>query len=213
MCRAIKQSTPLLIVVVVIVPTTKMSTATVVKMPSPPVSPVRVEPSGEDLAKPYVVNKAVRKTKCRGSKKTCPNSNQIDKGELRLGTRADVDGRPQVFWRHVGCVTKRMLTNKGVTPETLCVFVDFCTNDGSKMSITDEETQEATGILCDLLGAGTSTGIPTGGAPNAAPSDTATGETPTAAFTATATTSGTKHETDATVATTEEPDGKKHRTK
>lgn len=134
--------------------------STVVKMPtapSPPASPERIEPpprSQEALAKPYLINKAFRATKCRGPKKECPGAgNMIAKGELRFGTRAEVDGRDSVFWRHIGCVTERLLTNKNITADSLPDYIDFCIDDGTKMSVTAEEARAAENTLRALLGA------------------------------------------------------------
>lgn len=138
--------------------------STVVKMPlapSPPASPERIEPpprSQEALAKPYLINKAFRATKCRGPKKECPGAgNMIAKGELRFGTRAEVDGRDSVFWRHIGCVTERLLTNKNITADSLTDFIDFCIEDGTKMSITAEEARAAENSLRALLGGAAAT--------------------------------------------------------
>lgn len=103
--------------------------------------------------KPYVVNKGVRQTKCRGPKKQCPSgTNTIEKGELRFGTRGELDGRDSMFYRHMQCVTARMLNNKGVTPSTLDDFIEFCVDDGTKMSITAAEARIAKDSLCATLG-------------------------------------------------------------
>ncbi|PWN49636.1 zf-PARP-domain-containing protein [Violaceomyces palustris] len=40
---------------------------------------------------------------CKGTK--------INKGELRLGTLAEIAGNQSFFWRHWGCVTDRVLNN------------------------------------------------------------------------------------------------------
>lgn len=101
----------------------------------------------DGASKPYVVNKAARKTKCRGPKNSCPHGNQIEKGTIRFGSRAEIDGRASVFWRHLECVTKRMLTGKGATPNTLENFIDFEVEgrggDGSaRMRITEDEARQ-----------------------------------------------------------------------
>ncbi len=135
--------------------------ATVFKMPSaptPPDSPERsavLERSENEKAKPFVVNKAFRKSKCRGPKKECPGEdNMIAKGELRLGSRAEIDGRDSIFWRHIECVTTKMLQNKDITPDTLDEFIDYCIDDGTKMSITKEEARNVENTLRVQLGGG-----------------------------------------------------------
>lgn len=109
--------------------------------------------NNEKNTKPYVVNKAAVKTKCRGPKNGCKGvDNTIAKGELRLGTRAKVDERDSIFYRHIACVTSRMLTNKNVTADTMNEFIDYSIDDGTRMSITQGEARRAENALRVLLG-------------------------------------------------------------
>ncbi|KAF8956286.1 hypothetical protein BDZ97DRAFT_1671792 [Flammula alnicola] len=49
------------------------------------------------------------RAKCKGPK-PCSGT-PIGKGELRFGTLADLQGHTSFFWRHWGCVTKKIIEN------------------------------------------------------------------------------------------------------
>ncbi|KAJ3129969.1 hypothetical protein HK098_007235 [Nowakowskiella sp. JEL0407] len=64
---------------------------------------------GEDTS--YVVEYSRSgRARCKAGK-SC--SKTIEKGEIRVGTSYLMNGKPSTSWRHVGCLTKKLLTNIG----------------------------------------------------------------------------------------------------